>query len=125
MKGSFTQWRYRLLALFLPAVMLVLGHAPARAGIRAVEVADGDLVDDFDPVTDPTNPEGDPLDTNDFGGGDNPGIRTYQAGDGYASWFFLSRPVSGKQVILVPVSRGGLVTFRLLVIEPPVAVSEE
>lgn len=64
-------------------------------------------------------PTGDPLDANDFGSGG--GIGGGREGDpgwpGIQSTVLPAPVIDGRRVLLLPVNQGGLLTFRLVIID--------
>lgn len=69
---------------------------------------------------------GDPLDSNDYGSGGGAGER-YQADPrwpGIQKSFLPGPVIGGRRVLLVPVSQGGLLTFRLVIIDERPAAPE-
>ncbi len=69
---------------------------------------------------------GDPLDSNDFGSGGGSGER-YQHDPNWPG--IQSKPVTGpvidgRRVLLIPVNQGGLLTFRLVIIDERVSTAE-
>lgn len=73
------------------------------------------------------DPAGDPLDSNDVGAGGGHGER-YQSdprwpGVNGAVW--PGPMIGGRRVLLIPVNQGGLLTFRLVIIEEVVVVTQE
>lgn len=99
----------RLARLALPLACLLPLSAPARVDLSSENGND--------------TPTGDPLDSNDFGSGGGNGER-YQHDP---TWPTVQKApaglsIGGRRVLLIPVSQGGLLTFRLVIIdERPVA----
>lgn len=66
-------------------------------------------------------PTGDPLDANDFGsGGGIGGGREDDPGwPGIQSTTLPGPVIDGRRVLLLPINQGGLLTFRLVIIDEP------
>jgi hypothetical protein len=102
----------RLLAWALPLACLL----PLSVSARVERTADNGGDD----------PAGDPLDTNDYGSGGGQGER-YQNDPGWpgiqgAVW--RGPVIDGRRVLLVPFNQGGLLTFRLVIIDEAVVTRE-
>ena len=69
---------------------------------------------------------GDPLDSNDFGSGGGNGER-YQHDPNWPGIQSAPTPgpvIDGRRVLLIPVNQGGLLTFRLVIIDERVSTAE-
>lgn len=64
-------------------------------------------------------PTGDPLDANDFGSGGGTGGRLPEESPypGIQSVALPGPVIDGRRVLLVPVNQGGLLTFRLIIVD--------
>lgn len=72
------------------------------------------------------DPTGDPLDSNDFGSGGGSGER-YQHDPDWPGVQAAPAPgivIDGRRVLLIPVNQGGLLTFRLVIIDERPATAE-
>lgn len=99
----------RPLSLLFPAALVACFLAPNQAiGSREMRVGSDHI----------GGSEGDPLDTNDFGGGgggDEVTIQTGSKPDG--SGGYLSLDFSSMSVLLVPEFQGGTLIFRIIFVE--------
>lgn len=108
MKFLLSKWSGRLVSLLVPIALFAISLAPASA-LASKEIRLG---------RDRTGgSEGDPLDTNDCGGGGggsdihNDTDTTYHSG-------LLILDLDNYHVILVPEFRGGTLIFKVMLIQP-------
>lgn len=103
---SLSQWLARgLAALALPLACLLAPASTAREDLSS---------DNGHDVA-----AGDPLDSNDFGSGGGTGDR-YQHDPRWPGIQSVAVPgpvIDGRRVLLIPVNQGGLLTFRLVIID--------
>jgi|GEM_PF-4764027 len=107
MLKTLSIWSGRLLTLVFPAAMVACLFSPSKA-LAAKEIAlgrDGG-----------GSSEGDPLDTNDCGGGGSGSDIRDDAGFG-GSWDSLVFQFENKQVLLVPEFQGGTLIFRIILVD--------
>ncbi|MBM4129746.1 hypothetical protein FJ250_01780 [bacterium] len=100
----------RAFARGLAVLMLPLTCLLAPASSARVEIACDDGRDDA---------TGDPLDSNDVGGGGGLGER-YQHDPRWPGVQTAPAPApagGGRRILLIPVNQGGLLTFRLVIID--------
>jgi len=103
----------RLLAWALPLACLLPLSVSARVEMTSDNAGGDDAA-------------GDPLDTNDFGSGGGHGER-YQADPRWPGVQGAALPgpvIGGRRVLLIPVNQGGLLTFRLVIIDEAVVTQE-
>jgi hypothetical protein len=106
MKNLLYNWSGRLLALLLPAAMAASIFVPAKAmAVVFMSMGGGDN----------SSMEGDPLDTNDYGGGGG-GSDIHNSGAG-GSPIPLVLEFGDIQIFMVTEVVGGKVVFRILVVE--------
>jgi hypothetical protein len=105
MKTLFSNWSRRLLALLFPAALVASFLVPTKA-LAMVQISMGG--------GDSGGSEGDPLDTNDYGGGG--GSEVHNSGYG-GSPIPLVFKFDLFRVFMVPEVVGGNVIFRILVVE--------
>jgi hypothetical protein len=109
MKKLLSNLSGRLLALLLPVALVASSFIPTKAlAVMYLSSGGGGA----------GGTEGDPLDTNDYGGGgDGSDIHNTGAGGGSPAPMPLVIEFADFQVYLVPQVVGGKITFRILAVE--------
>jgi hypothetical protein len=117
MSQLIDRWPGRLLALFLPLVLMFALLLPGQALAKKLVGVEGG-------GNGGGGSEGDPLDSNDYGGdGSDDEYEQSGAGDASSGWLFL--PILDLKILLVPEYEGGTLNFRVIVIQEEASSLEE